>query len=276
MNQQIKVLLVDDNKEFLQALENNLTNESNIKVVGVANNGLEAISLVKIVKPDVILCDMIMPHLDGIGVIEKINSLNLDKKPHVIILSSIGLEKLTTKALNLGAKYYLVKPFDYELLIKRITDIAYDTLGMIKDLSFLETTKPISRKEYLFIETKNKNIENIDMQITNIMHDIGIPAHINGYLFIREAIKMVIEDINLLGAVTKELYPRIAKKYQTTSTRVERAIRHAIGVACNRGNHEVINQFFGYNSNIKKSKPTNSEFIAIIADKLRLELSAVK
>lgn len=279
MNEKIKVVLVDDNKDFLDVLESNLINEDDIQIVGIADNGVEAVELVESREPDVLICDVIIPYLDGIGVIEKLNSLNLNKRPEIIMISTMGLEKVITKALNLGASYFLVKPFDYKLLIRRIRDVSKESNSYIKpsisisnNLSNMSNFKNVQSNGRDFIE----NNENIDTQITNIIHRIGVPAHIKGYTFIREAIKMVIEDTSLLGAVTKELYPTIAKKYNTTPSRVERAIRHAIEVAWSRGDTTIIEQFFAYTLNPTKSKPTNSEFIAVIADKLRLELSLVK
>ena len=279
MNEKIKVVLVDDNKDFLDVLESNLINEDDIQIVGIADNGVEAVELVESREPDVLICDVIIPYLDGIGVIEKLNSLNLNKKPEIIMISTMGLEKVITKALNLGASYFLVKPFDYKLLIRRIKDVSKESNSHIKssisisnNLSNISNFKNTQSNGRDFIESS----ENVDTQITNIIHKIGVPAHIKGYTFIREAIKMVIDDASLLGAVTKELYPTIAKKYNTTPSRVERAIRHAIEVAWSRGDISIKEQLFAYTLNSTKSKPTNSEFIAVIADKLRLELSLVK
>lgn len=279
MNEKIKVVLVDDNKDFLDVLESNLINEDDIQIVGIADNGVEAVELVESREPDVLICDVIIPYLDGIGVIEKLNSLNLNKKPEIIMISTMGLEKVINKALNLGASYFLVKPFDYKLLIRRIKDVSKESNSSIKssisisnNLSNISNFKNTQSNGRDFIESS----ENVDTQITNIIHKIGVPAHIKGYTFIREAIKMVIDDASLLGAVTKELYPTIAKKYNTTPSRVERAIRHAIEVAWSRGDISIKEQFFAYTLNSTKSKPTNSEFIAVIADKLRLELSLVK
>ena len=285
MNEKIKVVLADDSKDFLDVLESNLINEDDIQIVGIAKNGLEAVDLVKSKEPDVLICDIIMPHLDGIGVIEKLNSLNLNKIPKIIIISAMGLEKVTIEALNLGASYYLVKPFDYELLMRRIKDISRDMnnniqsypyvnsyLNINDNISSISNVVELPSSRASFIE----NTDSIDTQITNIIHNIGVPAHIKGYTFIREAIKMVIDDVSLLSAVTKELYPAIAKKYNTTPSRVERAIRHAIEVAWSRGDTVTIEQLFSCTSKSSKSKPTNSEFIAVIADKLRLELSLVK
>ena len=225
MNEKIKIVLADDNKDFCQLLKEYLSNEEDIEILGIAKDGIEALDLVQKTQPDLLVLDVIMPHLDGLGVIEKLNSMDLPKQPKIIVLSAVGQDKITQTAINLGADYY---------------------------------------------------IGNIETEITNIIHEIGVPAHIKGYLYLREAIKMVIDNVELLGAVTKELYPSIAKKYNTTPSRVERAIRHAIEVAWSRGKVDTINQLFGYTVHNTKGKPTNSEFIAMIADKLRLEHSMVK
>ena len=269
MNEKIKVVLADNSRDFLDMLEEYIVNENDIQIVGTATNGLETVELVKEKQPDIVVCDMIMSHLDGLGVIEKLNSLNLEKTPKVIVIS----------ALNLGATYFLIKPFNFDLLVSRIRNTSNKSIenpiytntstmihNLYKDKSNIKTQASSNIK---FIE----NIDNIDTKITNIIHEIGIPAHIKGYSFLRDAIKMVIEDVSLLNGVTKELYPTIAKKYNTTPSRVERAMRHAIEVTWSKGNSNIMKQLFLYNINTNKSKPTNSEFIAVIADKLRLELS---
>lgn len=280
MNEKIKVVLADDNKDYLNVLEKNLIQEDDIQIVGIATNGLETLDLIKSKEPDVVICDVIMSHLDGIGVIEKLNMLNLNKRPKIIMSSTMNIEEVTIKALNLGANYFLVKPFDYSLLIRRIKDISKELNNNIKkpasiinNVSNISSFQELKSQERDFIESNNGNIDN---QITNIIHKMGVPAHIKGYTFIREAIKMVVDDTTLLSAVTKELYPTIAEKYNTTPSRVERAIRHAIEVAWGRGDVAIIEQFFSHTLNSSKSKPTNSEFIAVIADKLRLELSVAK
>lgn len=278
MKKVIKVVLADDNKNFLETLESNILKDDNIQIVGIANDGMDVLNLVKETQPDILVCDIIMPNIDGLGVIEKIKTLNLNKVPSIILMSAMKSEKIIQKSINLGASYYMVKPFDCDVLIKRIYDIYKDMNNSISTSNYIDTSiieNVISQRDtvYSFVE----KAENIDSKITNIMHRIGIPAHIKGYIFIREAIKMVIDNENYLGSITKELYPEIAKKYNTTASRVERAMRHAIEVAWGRGSNDLIKQLFGYTlipSN--KQKPTNSEFIAVIADKLRLELSLAK
>jgi two-component system response regulator (stage 0 sporulation protein A) len=203
---------------------------------------------------------MVMPHLDGLGVLENINNTVMNKYPKVIILSAVGQEGVTQKAINLGADYYVVKPFNLTTLMKRINQLAGEDPEDNK-MNFARTIVQPGNGE---------KGEDLEIQITNIIHDIGVPAHIKGYQYIRDAIRLVVEDMDLLGAVTKELYPAIAKLNNTTPSRVERAIRHAIEVAWARGKTDVTDTIFGANSKVE-GKPTNSEFIAIIADKLRLE-----
>lgn len=262
-NSKISVLIADDNKEFCSILNDYLLSQRDIVVTGVAKDGREALELIEEKKPDLVILDIIMPHLDGLGVLERLNSVEVEKMPRIIVLSAVGQDKITQKAITLGADYYVVKPFDMDIFTKRIREMfSGNTQETVRRQSF--STQNESRtyhKEHLDLET----------EITSIIHEIGVPAHIKGYMYLREAITMVINDMELLSAVTKELYPSIAKKYNTTASRVERAIRHAIEVAWGRGQVEAINKLFGYTIHTEKGKPTNSEFIAIIADNLRLK-----
>ncbi len=251
MRKTIKILIADDNKEFCDLLKEFLQQQEDLQLIGTAFNGVEALELIKEHSPDVLVLDVIMPHLDGIGVLEKLNENNHVHKPKVIILTAFGQESITQRAVELGADYYILKPFDFTVLATRIKQLA----GGFKSLEYVQAPKPKS----------------LDVAVTNIIHEMGVPAHIKGYHYLREAILKVIEDVNLLGAVTKELYPMIAQKYQTTPSRVERAIRHAIELAWDRGNIEMMTKFFGYTINLERGKPTNSEFIAMVADKLRIE-----
>jgi len=260
----ISVLIADDNKEFCSILNDYLLNQRDIIVTAVAKDGREALALIEEKQPDLVVLDIIMPHLDGLGVLEKLNSMNLEKMPRIIVLSAVGQDKITQRAITLGADYYVVKPFDMDVFTKRIREM------------FNETTSNVIKKQTnTMIETdvkvQSKGPIDLETEITNIIHEIGVPAHIKGYMYLREAITMVVNDMELLSAVTKELYPSIAKKYNTTASRVERAIRHAIEVAWGRGQVDAINKLFGYTIHNEKGKPTNSEFIAIIADKLRLK-----
>lgn len=269
----ISVLIADDNKEFCSILNDYLLNQKDIVVTGIAKDGREALDLIIERKPDLVILDIIMPHLDGLGVLEKLNTMNLEKTPRIIILSAVGQDKITQQAITLGADYYTVKPFDMEVFTKRIREMfnsaptmRSDSITQSNRLSYSTTSSYI-----LNSEAKSKTPVDLETEITNIIHEIGVPAHIKGYMYLREAITMVVNDMELLSAVTKELYPSIAKKYNTTASRVERAIRHAIEVAWGRGQIEAINKLFGYTVHNDKGKPTNSEFIAIIADKLRLK-----
>ena len=266
MKEKVTVLIADDNQEFAKTLATYLEKQDDMEVIGMAKDGLEAVDIISNTTPDVVILDVIMPHLDGIGVLEKINLMNIDKKPICIMLSAVGQDKITQKAISLGAEYYIVKPVDIELLIKRIREL--------KNFKPLQNTNFISREikqQYISVQNE-KDEENLEALVTNIIHEVGVPAHIKGYQYLREAIMMVVKDIEVINQITKSLYPQIAQKYSTTPSRVERAIRHAIEVAWGRGQTEVVENIFGYTISAAKGKPTNSEFIAMIADKLRLEL----
>ncbi|MGI6328325.1 MAG: sporulation transcription factor Spo0A [Dethiobacteria bacterium] len=254
-----KILIADDNREFNELLSEYLSKEEDMDIIGNAFNGKEVLELVKEKNPDIILLDIIMPHLDGIGVLEELNKMELSPKPKVIMLTAFGHENITQRAVELGASYYILKPFNLEVLAERIRQLGKVPAGSGKIQ--VNPVKNINiRKDNGFIE-----------EITQIIHEIGIPAHIKGYLYLRDAISMVAEEIELLGSITKILYPRIAQKYETTPSRVERAIRHAIEVAWARNNIDTIKKFFGYTINTEKGKPTNSEFIALVADRIRLK-----
>ncbi|MEW5922053.1 MAG: sporulation transcription factor Spo0A [Bacillota bacterium] len=256
----LKVLVADDNKEFNELVTEYLNREPDIEVVGNAFNGRDVLEIIPEVLPDIILLDIIMPHLDGISVLEELNKMDIYPHPRVIMLTAFGHENITQRAVELGASYYILKPFKLEVLVERIRQLGRDLLPGRELVS-----PPVKS-----ITMKKSNGDYIE-EITEIIHEIGIPAHIKGYLYLRDAIAMVVEEIELLGSVTKILYPRIAQKYETTPSRVERAIRHAIEVAWSRNNIETIKKFFGYTINTEKGKPTNSEFIALVADRIRLK-----
>jgi two-component system response regulator (stage 0 sporulation protein A) len=256
------VLLADDNKEFVELLKDFVNSQEDMEVISVAYNGEEVLEQFKSgIQPDVMILDIIMPHLDGLGVLEQMKEIDFSIVPKVIMLTAFGQENITQRAVQLGAAYYVLKPFDMDVLINRIRQLAENS----------GYSKASSTKVSAFTPLPTKNM---DANITAIIHEIGVPAHIKGYQYLREAITMVFNDIELLGAITKTLYPSIATQFKTTPSRVERAIRHAIEVAWTRGNIDSISQLFGYTVNIAKSKPTNSEFIAMVADKLRLEHKA--
>ncbi|WP_050615706.1 sporulation transcription factor Spo0A [Bacillus testis] len=260
----VKVCIVDDNRELVRLLGDYISSQEDMEVTGIAYNGQECLKMLETVHPDVLLLDIIMPHLDGLAVLEKVRDGSRSHMPNVVMLTAFGQEDVTKKAVELGASYFILKPFDMEQLGGTIRQVS----GQSSPSSVKNPSHTHYRSSY---EQKPKNL---DASITSIIHEIGVPAHIKGYLYLREAISMVYNDIELLGSITKVLYPDIAKKYNTTASRVERAIRHAIEVAWSRGNIESISSLFGYTVSMSKAKPTNSEFIAMVADKLRLEHKA--
>ena len=274
MREKITVLIADDNQEFSTTLATYLKNQEDMVVVGRAKDGNEALDMVSSLMPDVLLLDLIMPHLDGIGVLEQMNMIKLNKKPICIMLSAVGQDKVTQRAIELGAEYYVVKPFDIDLLITRIRELK-NYKPSSQNNNFISREIGISKTQYIDIPNNSANKEeNIEALVTNVIHEVGVPAHIKGYQYLREAIIMVINDIDVINQITKCLYPQIANKFHTTPSRVERAIRHAIEVACGRGEQKTVENIFGYTISAAKGKPTNSEFIAMIADKLRLELKS--
>lgn len=207
--------------------------------------------------------DGIMPRLDGIGVLERLQKNPDMHQPITIILSALSQDKVVQRAMELGVGYYMMKPFDLEALSQRIRQLMQEQPAVKPAGSVFAAAAPAAQ-----------GTVDLETRVTNILHEIGVPAHIRGYHYMREAIMMSVNDMDVLNYITKELYPSIAKKCNTTPSRVERAIRHAIEVAWNRGKVEVIHELFGYTVNNHKGKPTNSEFIALIADRLRLEQKA--
>ena len=270
MKEKVTILIADDNQEFARTLANYIQEQEDMEEIGLAKDGEEAIDMITNIAPDVVLLDVIMPHLDGIGVLEKINMIKSEKKPTCIMLSAVGQDNITQRAISLGAEYYVVKPFDIELLIKRIRQL--------KEFKPSQNSNNfISREiknQYIELNNSSDEEKNLEALVTNIIHEVGVPAHIKGYQYLREAIIMVVKDIDVINQITKSLYPQIAFKFNTTPSRVERAIRHAIEVAWGRGDQKTVENIFGYTISAAKGKPTNSEFIAMIADKLRLELKS--
>ena len=260
----IKVLIADDNREFCELLREAVQGEEGLDVAGVVHHGVELVEFLEAHTVDVVVLDIIMPHLDGLGVLERLANWE-GPRPKVIVLTAFGQEVMTQKALELGADYYILKPFNLSVLASRIRQLA----------SSVGTERPPTEKlGASSTRVQVLPVRHLDVEVTNIIHEIGIPAHIKGYLYLREAIMMVIHRVDLLSGVTKELYPSIATKYHTTPSRVERAIRHAIEVAWSRGNVDVINNIFGHTVNRERGKPTNSEFIAMVADRLRIHMKA--
>ncbi len=268
MNHKIRVVIADDSRDMVEILTEFLNKQGDMEVVGTANDGNEACNVVMSCEPDVLILDVIMPILDGISVLEKLREAPMSKKPVIIMLSAVGQDKITGRALALGAEYYIIKPFDMDALSVRIRQLinTQDTFKMA-------TTQNIMHKDA--VPTQPKPVitkHTLETEVTSVIHEIGIPAHIKGYQYLRDAIIMAINNMDILNSITKQLYPSIAKRYNTTPSRVERAIRHAIEVAWSRGKMDTIDKLFGYTVNNGKGKPTNSEFIALIADKLRLEM----
>lgn len=249
-----KIMLVDDSLETMENLKKDLTNDNNFNVVKMATNTNEAIDYTNYNQVDLIIMDIVLKGTDGFELLEKLKYENCQAK--VIILSALSQEAFITKAIQLGASYYMIKPYNKEVLSKRIYDILNE-----KEILELKATQ----------ESNKKLLRVLDEKISNIFITVGIPAHIKGYQFLREAIKMAIENPEIINSITKKLYPSIAQKFETSPSKVERAIRHAIEVAWNRGKIENINSLFGVKVYSNNEKPTNGEFIALVADKMLLE-----
>lgn len=257
-----KVMIVDDNKEFVKLLSLYINTQDDMEVISTLNDGQNVTDEIKEKKPDILLLDIIMPEKDGLTVLEDMCRELPEEKPITIIMSAIGQEKVTQKAIACGAMYYVVKPFDMATLVTRLRDLNHaESPNNSPDLPIYYASKSNTSSSSVPMEVK----------VTATIHDVGVPAHIKGYQYIREAILMSIDNEEIINSVTKTLYPTLASKYKTTPSRVERAIRHAIEVAWNRGQIEMHDKIFGYTVNSNKGKPTNSEFIAMIADRLRLE-----
>ena len=227
-------------------------------------SGEEACHLIREKEPDVVLLDIIMPKLDGLAVLDRIRADHtLKNRPTFLMISGISNEKITEDAFERGADYYIMKPFDRNIVLDRIK-----TLNRRKNKVRKEIGRPVEMEK----KSEKYSLQTLEEDVTEIIHEVGVPAHIKGYQYLREAIMMAVEDIESVSAITKVLYPSIAKKFHTTSSRVERAIRHAIEVAWDRGDLETLQSYFGYTVSGVKGKPTNSEFISMIADRLRLQM----
>lgn len=256
----LNVAIADDNDRILELLGEIVSSDKNLTLVGSANNGEEIYQIIKNTQPDVVLLDLIMPKMDGLSVMDCVNEdKNLKKSPNFIVITAVGQERITEDAFKKGASYYIMKPFHNDTVLNRIKYIQGEVQNKKRE---------ISRYTECPAKTEEISLEN---RVTDMIHEIGIPAHIKGYHYLRDAILMAIEDMDVLNAITKILYPTIAKKHQSTSSRVERAIRHAIEVAWGRGKIDVLDDLFGYTVSNGKGKPTNSEFIALVADTIRLE-----
>ena len=256
MAKQIRLLIVDDNAPLAAEISAFMNAQQEIEVVGTAENAREALEMVKLVHPNAIVADLIMPQTDGFFLLEKLSGGEYGPMPKIIMLSAVSSESLYARAIALGATYYMNKPFSMDTLYQRLLD-------------FFDLRKLDIQKQPALVRSKS-----LDERITSIFLSIGIPAHIKGYQFLKEAIKLVIKKPEIINSITKQLYPSIARNFETSPSKVERSIRHAIEVAWNRGRIENLNTIFGYNIYTKNDKPTNGEFIALIADRLMLEESA--
>jgi len=259
MDKKISVLIADMNEDYCTLLSDLLKNEGDFEVVGTVGDGSRAFELITQTTPNILLTDIVLSSLDGIGLLEKIATLPERQRPTAVVVSGFASDHTLTAAANAGAAYYIQKPCDIPVLIDRVRQLS----GRHKSSS--------QRQVSNIFQVQRPDLS-LESMVTEIIHEIGIPAHIKGYQYLREAIILTIKDMDVINAVTKVLYPEVAKKYGTTPSRVERAIRHAIEVAWDRGDVEVLQRFFGYTVSGVKGKPTNSEFIAMIADKLQLQL----
>ena len=246
----IKLLMIDDNVQLIEAVSEYFKNNEEVEVAYKAYDGKEGIDVIEKEKDnfDLIILDLIMPNKDGLYVLQQMKARNINK--NVIVATSYNATEVIREVSEYGVNYYILKPFDLEDLEKRILDVCH--------------------REYdaRSIDIKHNNLQ---VSITKILHELGIPSHIKGYQYIREGIGILYERPETIGGITKELYPELANKFDTTVSRVERAIRHAIEVSWNRGSWDMMEDIFGHSVDIDKAKPTNSEFIVTIADKLRLD-----
>lgn len=253
--EKIRIFLTDDNDEIRAALHKYLEAQEDMIISGEAANGVEALQRLPECPSDVIILDLIMPQLDGFGVLEQVQRIPPEQRPRVIALTALGREDFIARALRLGVNYYMVKPAEMSQLMDRVRDSARQMEGVCEEPPELPPSPS----------------PNVDDRMSNIFLSLGIPAHIKGYQFLREGVRLVIEQPDRINRITKELYPSIARRYATSPSKVERAIRHAIEVAWSRGRVESLNRAFGCRVAIPEDKPTNGEFIALIADKLGME-----
>lgn len=250
LKNKIKVLFADDNRKLCEQIQTFYAGDEQIDLCAVTYNGEQALEKILELKPDFVVLDLVMPRIDGVGVLEALEEQQLSEPPKAIVMSGLEQNELVREAMDLGAKAFMMKPIDFNVLTNRIV--------------------ALSGKNSREVKTYTPVVRNLDVEVTRVIQQMGVPAHVKGYQYLRDAIILVVDEMNLLGAVTKELYPLIAEKYDTTASRVERAIRHAIELAWDRGNVDMMNRFFGYTVNMDRGKPTNSEFIAMVADRLRI------
>ena len=249
------VFIADSAEDFCSGLTAELQRADGFRVLGTAGDGEQAIRMIEEKKPDILVLDLMLAKKDGISVLKSI--ANMEHKPITLATSAFLTEYVSTAAANLGVRYLMLKPCDMNALVERMEEIRGG-----ESLRY-----PVQRRP---------DKVNIEALVTNIIHEIGVPAHIKGYQYLREAIIIAVNDMDVINAITKVLYPQVAKNFGTTPSRVERAIRHAIEVAWDRGDLDTLQRFFGYTVSNTKGKPTNSEFIALIADKLQLQLKSAE
>ncbi|MEE1239759.1 MAG: sporulation transcription factor Spo0A [Acutalibacteraceae bacterium] len=255
MKKKLKIVIADDSTELGQNCAKALKGYG-MDVILCQKDGHQVLNTVKLQKPDVVLADVFMPNLDIIGVLKGLSGIDSKERPMVMAMSSFDNPRLEKETLDAGASYYFLKPFDINTMAERIIQLS----GWKNEIS------PVVVKDNVVTDPE------LELMVTEIIHQIGVPAHIKGYHYLREAIILSVKNSDIINSVTKLLYPTVAKTYNTTSSRVERAIRHAIEVAWDRGDIDVLNSYFGYTIQNDRGKPTNSEFIAMISDKLRLRL----
>ncbi|MDR3216260.1 MAG: sporulation transcription factor Spo0A [Clostridiaceae bacterium] len=260
------IIIADDNSELVTTIKKFFENDEDFMVMATAQNGLDAVDLIEKHCPDFVLLDIVMPELDGFGVLTQLNYDAMPKRPTIIMMSQLTADGFVNKAIRLGAAYFLAKPFGNMTLRECISDFAQSETAL---KPMRAVTNEYATRRYPY--PARPMARSLDEKIANIFISVGIPAHIKGYPFLREAIKMAVENPEMINAITKRLYPSIAERFSTSASKVERAIRHAIEVAWNRGKIENINAIFGINVYSAKEKPTNGEFIALIADKMLLE-----
>ena len=257
------IIIADDNAGLVLSLRKFFRDKPDYEVVAVAENGAEVLPLIEQHNPDFLLLDIVMPELDGFGVLSALTS----PRPVVIMMSQLSSDGFVQKALRYGAKYFLAKPFSFDVLLKTLDEFSHEESSPAE----APAPAPQAAPQPAPRSYRSKRSRSLDERIANIFISVGIPAHIKGYQFLREAIKITMDDPEIIGSITKKLYPSVAATFNTTASKVERAIRHAIDVAWNRGKIENINQIFGMRVYAANEKPTNGEFIALIADKMLLE-----
>ena len=254
----IKVMLADDNRGLLKLLSDYLGRMPDIEVVAAVADGMEIPDTVLACTPDILVMDIIMPRRDGFMTLQRLGEPDFPVKPRVIVLTGLARDDFIMRAIRLGASYYMVKPFDMKLLYERIVETARE-----------------QSQETVDVPPQEEAVrESVDEQITNLFLTLGIPAHIKGYQYLREAVRMVLENHDVINRITKELYPGIARRFDTSASKVERAMRHAIEVAWTRGRLDTVNQMYGYKVFKREDKPTNGEFIALVSDKISVKRTA--